>query len=101
MIPVDNALETANFESDVDWSKFRYQVAIEMGVKKDKLKLGYKFSTSTQKELPRHLNSAEHLSALFDTARDILKDAVSSRSKAKAKPLNIVLANPSPDKAKN
>jgi hypothetical protein len=101
MIPVDNALETANFESDVDWSKFRYQVAIEMGVKKDKLKLGYKFSTLTQKELPRHLNSAEHLSALFDTARDILKDAVSSRSKAKAKPLNIVLANPSPDKAKN
>jgi hypothetical protein len=64
MIPVDNAMETATFDSNIGWSEFRYRVAIEMSVKKDDLKLGYKFSTAAQKELPRHLNTTAHLAAL-------------------------------------
>ena len=92
MIPIDGALDSVTFESDITWTEFCYRVADEMGVKKDTLRLAYKFSTLPQKQPPQILSRAGHLEALFNVAKKELETRTKSKAKAKSlKPFKVLL----------
>lgn len=93
MIPIDGAMDSAEFDSNTEWSEFTYYVADEIGVKRDNLRLAYKFSTKPVKEPPKHLSRAEHFRALFDEAAITLRELQKSRSKAKSKKFQVILVN--------
>lgn len=86
-------MDSAKFDSDIGWTEFSYHVADEIGVKRNDLRLAYKFSTKPVKEPPKHLSKEEHLRTLFDEAAITLHEIQKSRSKAKSKPFQVILVD--------
>ena len=91
MIPINGAMDSAKFDSDIGWTEFSSHVADEINVKHKNLRLAYKFSTKPVKEPLKHLSKEEHLYTLFDEAAVTLHEIQKSRSKAKSKLFQVIL----------
>ena len=100
LVPIHNALESMTFSSNITWREFCYQIAMTKDVKREDLKLAYKFSTAKVKDLGRHLNTQAHLSSLFDAALEIMQVPSKTKGKTKKQELHVVLIDLSP-KEKN
>lgn len=92
LIPIDGATDSCTLASDITWSEFTSQVSDEIGVRRKDLKLAYKFSTDTQRALPRLLKTAAHLEALFGGAKMEMAALEKSNSKTK-KPFKVILVD--------
>ena len=83
LIPIDGAADSHQIDSSTSYHDFTVKVSDEMGVRRKDLNLAYKFTTSTQKELPQILNNEEHLDRLFERGRDELERHRKSKAKNK------------------
>jgi len=92
LIPIDGAADSHQIDSSTSYHDFTVKVSDEMGVRRKDLNLAYKFTTSTQKELPQILNNEEHLDRLFERARDELERHRKSKAKNK-KPFKVTLVD--------
>jgi len=92
LIPVDGAADSHTIDSNTSYYDFTVKVSDEMGVRRKDLNLAYKFTTSTQKELPQVLSSEEHLDRLFERAREELERHLKSKAKNK-KPFKVILVD--------
>jgi len=89
-IPIDGATDSRKFVSNVSWNLFCYEIAGEIGVKKDTLDLAYRFNTAPQKELPKLLKTSDHFLSLWN---NIYKERANLASKKSKKELEVILIN--------